>query len=372
MNFRIIKQHPWILLIAISAILFIGLVFIIRGIAMSRPSLPLVITQKVRNISAEEKEWQVATAAVPGDVLEYFILAQLPENYSQSVKDVRISPQTDANIALLPATMQSASQGINDQTDQAAIDNIFSKGLSVDLIKPGEFVDLKWQSRLNINISFDKNQPPLLETSVLAEASQFDSKKAKTLVTISSTQERQKQTSKNFFVPRVVGMNPRQAYDDLGTGVVIAGDDLGGIKELRLADSGKILAWRLASNELIEAGIPAGLASGVYAIEFVDINNKILANKLSFTILSTDKRATVTKATPNIVSQGKKRAIILQGIHLKNITELSAKNGQTFKFENINQINDRALLAEVPATAPKGEYKLFVGQYEQDVKLTVN
>lgn len=372
MNFRIVKQHPWISLIAISAVLFVGLVFVIHGIAISRASLPLAVTQKVRNISAEEKEWQVATTAQPGDVLEYFILVQLPENYEKNVSNVLIQPKADTSIAYTPNTLQSASQGINDQTDAKTIDAIFKEGLNINSIKPGEFVDLKWQSRLNKAITFDKNQAPLLEETVLVSAKKFNSKKAKTLVTLSSTQERQKVAGKNFFMPHVLSMNPRQAYDDLGTGVVIAGEDLTGIKELRLAGSGKILAWRLSSNELIEAGIPAGLPSGVHAIEFVDTNDKVLANKLSFTILPTENRATITKATPNVITQGKKRVIVLQGIHLNNITGLTAKNGQEFKFENINQINDRALLAEVPATVPKGEYTIIVSGQKQDVQLTVN
>lgn len=368
----IIKQYPWISLILISAVLFVGLVFITRGIAMSHARLPLAVIQKVRNLSAHETEWQIATTAQPGDVLEYFVLVQLPADYADNVRDVRIFPKNDSKISYRPLTLASAAKSINKATEEKTADSIFNNGLEIDTIKPGEFIDLKWQGRLNEAITFDKNQAPLLEEIVTVGAEQFNSKKAKTLITISSTLERQLSESKRAWSPRLFGMNPRQAYDDLGTGAVIAGEDLGGIKELRISGSGKTLAWRLVSNELIEAGIPAGLPAGGQKIEFIDINNKTLADKLSFTILPTEKRATVIKATPSVVSQGKKRVIVLQGIRLKDVKELSAKDGAEFELENINQINDRVLSAEIPANVPKGEYRLFVGQYQQDVKLTVN
>jgi len=359
-------------LILISAILFIGLVFITRGVVMSRSRLPLTVVQKVRNLSAHETEWQIATTAQPGDVLEYFVLAQLPTGYNSNIRNVTIQPKNDSKITYRPLTLESVAKGINKGTAEKIADSVFNEGLKIDVIKPGEFIDLKWQGRLDEAIAFDKNQAPLLEEMVSVMADQFNSKKAKTLVTISSTLERQIAASKHIFNPRIFSMNPRQAFDDLGTGAVIVGEDLGGIKELRLSGPGEKLAWRLVSDELIEAGIPAGLSAGEQKIEFIDVNNKTLADKLSFTVLTTEKRATVIKATPNVVSQGSKRVIVLQGIRLKDVKELTAKDGSEFKLENINQINDRVLSAEIPATAPKGEYKLWVGQYEQDVKLTVN
>lgn len=372
MNIRIIKQYPWTSLILISIIFFVGLVFLTRGITMSRTRLPLSVSQKVRNLSAHETEWQIATAAVPGDVLEYFVLVQLPADYRNNVREARVRPKNDSKIVYRPGTLESAAKNINKTTDEKIADSVFSQGLEIDTIKPGEFIDLKWQARLNEAITFDKNQAPLLEEAVTVEAEQFNSKKAKTLITISSTLERQLSASKRVWNPHLFGMNPRQAYDDLGTSAVIAGEDLGGIKELRLSGTKETIAWRLVSNELIEVGIPAGLAAGQQKIEFIDANGKILAEKLAFTVLTTEKRATVIKATPNVISQGKKRVIVLQGIRLKDAKDLTARDGQEFKLENINQINDRVISAEIPANVPKGEYQLFVGQYEQDVKLTVN
>ena len=81
MNITFIKKHPHISLTALSVVLFIGLLFIVRGLAMNRGSSPLVVTEKVRNLSAQETEWQVATAAAPGDVLEYLALVRLPNNH---------------------------------------------------------------------------------------------------------------------------------------------------------------------------------------------------------------------------------------------------------------------------------------------------
>jgi folylpolyglutamate synthase/dihydropteroate synthase len=139
-----------------------------------------------------------------------------------------------------------------------------------------------------------------------------------------------------------------------------------------LAENNKILAWRLISNDLIEAGIPAGLKSGDYSLEFFDNKNNLLTDKLSIKILGTENKTVVIRATPSVIKQGQRRTIVLQGIHLANAKELFAKNGQSIRLENINQINDRVLSAEMPATAKPGEYRLFIGEQEQDIKLTVN
>ena len=132
------------------------------------------------------------------------------------------------------------------------------------------------------------------------------------------------------------------------------------------------MIWRLISNELIEASIPAGLKSGDYSLEFFDNKNRQLKDQLAIKILDSQNSATIVAVTPSIIKQGARRTIVLQGIHLANAKELFAKNGQSIRLENINQINDRVLSAELPATAKPGEYRIFVGEQEQDVKLTVN
>ena len=361
-------------IVVISAILFIGLLFIVRGIAMSREASPLAITQKVRNLSAQETVWQVATAAVPGDVLEYFALIQLPNDYLKTVSGLSLQAILDDNFSYRDQTLSSVALGIGEAASADFAKKLLSpNGLEVKQLKSGEFIDIKWQARLAENISFSDKALPLLGSRIIAKAKKFSSREAETVISISSTLERSLviNAEATFYVPRVFGMNPRAAFDDLGSGVLIAGEDLKGIKTIRLAKSRQSLAWRLISNELIEAGIPAGLASGEQAIEFLD-NNNAVKDKLSFKILPSEQRAVVVRATPSLVKQGQRRTIVLQGIRLNNAKELLIKNGQTFRLENINQINNRVLSAEIPATIKPGEYRLFVGAQEQDVKLTVN
>ena len=370
----IIKQSRLISLILISAIFFIGLVFIMRGLSMSQNKLPLSIEQKVRNLSAHETEWQVATVAAPGDVIEHFALIHASDSLKGVLKNIRVACLIDARQNYRAKTLVSSSQGINEEMSETAADNFFGNGLEAAQIKSGEFMDFRWQTQLQPSLSFNEQEIPLINTSIKVEADSYGARAAKTLLSVYSTRERAEAApvKSDFYLPRAISMNPRTIYDDLGGGVLIAGSDLTGVKTLRLAGSNKILAWRLISNELLEAGLPAGLTSGEQQIEFIDNQSKIIKDKISFTVLSSANRAVVIKATPNVIKQGTRRIIVLQGIHLKNAKELIARNGSEFKLENINQINDRALSAEIPAEAPKGEYKLFVGEYEQDVKLTVN
>lgn len=361
--------------IIISVILFTGLLFIVRGIAMSRQASPLSVTQKVRNLSAKEADWQTATTAQPGDVLEYFALVQLPGDYEKTINNLSLEAVLDDNFSYRGQTLSSFALGINNaNSDNFAKKLLSNNGLEIKQLKSGEFIDIKWQSRLAENVSFGDNALPLLGSRLLVKAKNFNSRETETIVSINSTQERilNNNTETVFYIPRVLGMNPREAYDSLGTGVLIAGNDLAGIKTIRLAKNNTTLVWRLISNELIEAGIPSGLPSGNYNLEFFDNKGNLLKEKLSIKILDTQNRTTVVAATPNVIKQGVRRTIVLQGIYLANAKELLAKNGQTFRLENINQINDRVLSAEIPESVKKGEYRLFVGEREQDVKLTVN
>ncbi len=375
MNFKLAKQHPKISLVTISVILFLGLLFLVRGIAMSRPALPLAATEKVRNLSAQETDWQIATTAVPGDVLEYFALVQLPGDYNKTVKNITLAVAVDDNFSYREGTLASFALGINQSIAADFSKKLFSKkGLLVKQLKSGEFIDLKWQARLNDNIAFSDKALPLLGSQLTVSADNFGQRKSEAIVSLNSTESRvaAKNTETAFYIPRVLGMNPREAYDGLGGGVLIAGNDLKGVKTIRLASNNKVLSWRLISNELLESAIPAGLKSGEYTLEFFDNKNALLKDKLSFKILGTENKATVTRATPSVIKKGERRTIVLQGIHLADAKELLAKNGQTIRLENINQINDRVLSAELPETAKSGEYRLFVGEREQDVKLTVN
>lgn len=361
-------------LVIISAVLFVGLLFIVRGIAISRQASPLSITQKVRNLSAQETDWQIATTAVPGDVLEYFALVQLPRDYAKTIKDISLAADLDSNFSYRGQTLSSFALGINNaNSDNFAKKLLSNSGLEVKQLKSGEFIDIKWQSRLAENISFGDKVLPLLGNRLLVKAKNFNNREAETIVSINSTQERilGNNTETAFYIPRVLGMNPREVYDNLGTGALIAGNDLAGIKTIRLAQNNKTLVWRLISNELIEVGIPAGLKSGDYNLEFFDNKNSLLKDKLSIKILDSQNRTVVVAVTPSVIKQGTRRSIILQGIRLNNAKDFLIKNGETFRLENINQINDRVLSAEIPESVKLGEYRLFVGEHEQDVKLTV-
>lgn len=376
MNIRTIKQYPSLYLIAISSVLFIGLLFIVRGIAMSRVASPLVLIQKVRNLSAQETEWQIATTAQPGDVMEYLALVQLPSDYAKTINDITLQASLDSNFSYRNNTLSSFALGINAADSDDFAKKLFSAGgLAIKQLKSGEFIDIKWQSRLAENIAFNSKALPLLSSRLTAKAKNFGPREAADMVSINSTEERIltiKNNEPTFYIPRIIGMNPREAYDNLGTGVLIAGDDLKGVKTIRLAENNKTLAWRLISNDLIEAGIPAGLKGGDYSLEFFDNKGSLLKDRLSIKILDSQNRAIVVAATPSIVKQGARRIIVLQGINLANAKELLFKNGQTYRLENINQINDRVLSAEIPESIKPGEYRLFIGDRGQDVKLTVN
>lgn len=347
-------------------LIFIGIVFVYRGVVMQRNKLPVAVTYKIRNASAHESEWRIATTAQAGDVIDHFLLIRLADKVPAAVAKVTITPQADSRFMYREATLASAALGITAGSAEA--------GLNIPLIKPGEFADIKWQTRLKDEVAFSGSEAPLLENRVSVSASGYSGREGKALVTLSSTVARSDadQAEPKLYFPRLVSMNPRQAYDDLGTGVLIAGEDLTGLKTLRISGFNRTLITRLISDDLLEAGIPAGLKEGSYTIEAIDRKGAVLADKLSFTIRPANARAVVVKVTPSIVKSGKHSTIVLQGVHLGGIATIRGQNGQSFNLENVKKINDRVVTADVPADLKRGEYKLVIEDNKQEPVLVVD
>lgn len=352
-------------------------IFALRQVDEARARLPIEVAEKIRNLSAQETEWQVATTVQPGDVLEHFMLVRLAPDYSQSINNVRLQSSLYAKGAYRQGSLVSLALGIGESNADERANALFNGGIALSEIAPGEFIDLKWQTHVAENIAFKTGEAPLLESTATVTASGFNPRTARAVASLFSTLARSKEekATDRFYLPKVLGMNPRSAYEDLGTGVVIAGDDLEGVKELRITQTGKALAWRLVSNELLEAGIPAGLEPGTYSIAFVNAAGETLRDTMSFQILPSKGRAVVVAATPSLVRAGQKRNIVLQGIHLTGDLQLflrENKSKQVFALENAQALNQRVLTAEVPSTISTGAYTLLVGETEQDAHITVN
>lgn len=357
--------------IALAGLAAIVALLVIREAGITRNRLPLEVSQKVRNLSAKEMEWQVATTAQPGDVLVHFALLQLPADYLEPVRGIRITAATSALDAYRQGTFTSRALG-------ATGDAIFTKsGIAIPELAPGEFIDLAWQTSVSENTSFAKDEAPLLASAVAVSAHGFSESVSRTVASLFSTTPRSRVplADETFYQPRAYSMNPRAAYEDLGTGVLIAGEDLAGVAKLAIKETGQALAWRLVSNELLEAGIPAGLAPGAYTVVLSDQKGKNVETGLSFEIRASGGRAVVVAATPSLVRKGEKRTIVLQGIRLDENLQLSlSRSGsrQVFALENPTQINERVLFAEIPATITVGSYTILVGETEQDARITVN
>jgi len=352
----------------IGALVFI-LVVLIRESSIDANKVPLEITHKIRNISAQEEEWQIATTAQVGDVLEHFLLVHLPENFDKNLEDINISHIGYDKSMYREKTFKSISEGIGQEGAQIDADAFFSKaGLLFGKIMPGEFIDIKWQSRIESDLEF-------LETKISVSAEDFSAVTAKTLVSLFSTIERSKTKQEiSFFLPKIIGMNPRVSYEDISTGVLIAGQDLGGIKQIYIAEGRKNLVWRVVSNDLIEASIPAGLLEGDYEIEFVDYKNTLLDDKLRFSINPSHERTVILSTTPSVIFSGAERIIVLQGIHLKEDSSIKLQNNSkdhVVVLENIEYITDKVISAKVPEDIKTGDYSIFVGKEGQEVKLTV-
>ncbi len=356
--------------IAGIAVLAVALFALIHRTSITANRLPLEVRQLVRNASAREIEWQIATTAQPGDVLEHFVLVRLAADYPEPVKDIRITAQTSNADAYREGSFASRVLG-------ATGGSVFEKGISVAELHPGEFVDLSWQTSVTENTSFAKDEAPLLASVVTIGANDFSKLVSRTVASLFSTLERANVSlsADTFYAPRAYGMNPRSAYEDLGTGVLIAGEDLSGVTKLAISGTDKALVWRLISNELLEAGIPAGLLPGQYSVALYDTDNRVIPNTLSFDILPSSGRAVVVRATPSLVKSGSKRTVVLQGIHLdEDLQLLLSKDGsaRTYALENSKQINERVISAEIPGTLTQGTYTILVGDTAQEAHITVN
>ncbi len=352
-------------------------VFAVREVDEARTRLPIEVAEKIRNLSAQEIEWEIATTAVPGDVLEHFVLVRLAPEHAEAIRDVRVQSSVYAEGTYRAGSLASVALGIGESNADERAGAFFNEGITLSQIAPGEFIDLKWQTHVAENIAFGSEEAPLLESAVTAFSGGFSPRTARAVATLSSTLERGRtaEPASHFYLPKVFGMNPRSAYEDLGTGVVVAGDDLEGVKGLYLAETGKALAWRLVSNDLLEAGIPAGLLPGTYSVAFVNAAGETLRDALSFEILPSKGRAVIVAATPSVVAAGQKRTIVLQGIRLTPDAQFALrenKSKQVFALENAQAINQRVLTAEVPGALPAGAYTLLVGGEVQEVRLTVN
>jgi hypothetical protein len=375
MNFKSINKKSLHILFSIIAIAIV--IFLVREITIDRNSSPLDITYKVRNLSAKEDGWQIATAVQTGDVVEHFLLVHLPEDYSSIIPEVNILAQASNGNSFIDNTFSSKSRGINEDSPEQVINDLFTKdGINLKEIKPGEFVDLKWHTLVSEDIQFRGLDAPLFENRTIISSKDFSQTISRTILSLFSTLERSKIVDdrlEQFFMPKVVGMNPREVYDDLGSGVLIAGEDLLGVNSLRISENNIDLAFRAISNDLIEAGIPEGLEAGFYHVELLDKKDKSVG-LLDLEVLSSSERTVVVNVTPSIIRAGQRRVLVLQGIRLSSSLSISMQQSKDVKiaFNDINIINDRVVSIEVPETVKKGNYNIYIGEDKQEVKLTVN
>ncbi|MDP3995209.1 MAG: hypothetical protein Q8P78_01175 [bacterium] len=365
---RIKKHAKKIILLGVVVLVLVAL---IHRVTITANRLPLEISQKVRNLSARETEWQVATSAAPGDAIEHFALIRLSSDYAESIRNIHITAQTSNRDSYREDSFASRVLGVANA-------RLFSKeGIFVPELKPGEFIDLTWQTKVAESTSFTKEEAPLISSVVTASANGFSPRISRSIASLYSTIQRTSAplAQKPFYAPKAAAMNPRFGYEGLGTGVLIAGEDLLGVSGLAIAETGKALVWRPISNELLEASIPAGQPAGVYTIELFDEDHAPLSQMLSFEVRPSGMRAVVVAATPSLIKSGTSRYLVLQGIRLdQNLPFALRKQGssQAYALLNAFNINERVLTAQVPADLTPGSYTILVGDIEQDVRLVVN
>jgi len=351
------------------------LLLIIRAVGLERNALPLEITFQVRNISAQETDWRVVTAAQPGDVLEHFLLIHLPSGREAGVASAQIRVVPDTQTMYREQSFSSVSQGIDEQSAEQAV-AFFKNGITIPFIAPGEFVDFKWQTRLSQDVSFSGEAVPILIDQTYVGAPGFSGALSKTRMSLFSTQPRNTAPAPKedvFFVPKIIGMNPRSAYDILGTGAIIAGSGLEGIKQIQLAENNLQLVWRLVSGDVIEAALPAGLAPGAYTIEFTDVRDNMLQETLAFQVLDSKELPIIAHATPNEFSARQARTIVLQGIGLAEDAKITmVSKDRTIVLQNLTRIADRVLAADIPETASAGTYELYLDNRPQHITIIGN
>ncbi|MDZ4221706.1 MAG: hypothetical protein U1C18_02425, partial [Patescibacteria group bacterium] len=153
--------------IAGIAVLAIALFALIHRVSITANRLPLEVSQKVRNLSAREAEWRLATAVAPGDAVEHFMLIRLAADYPEPVRNIRVVAEAGENDQYREGSF--ASRALGEQGGA-----IFSKhGLVIPEIKPGEFVDLAWQTGIAEEVSFSGSEAPLISSAVTMSASGY-------------------------------------------------------------------------------------------------------------------------------------------------------------------------------------------------------
>lgn len=271
----------------ISALFFVGMLFVVRGLAMNKPVLPLILTQKIRNLSNFETDWQIATTAQPNDTLEYFILISLPTtDERKTFNNFSLQAIFDNNFIYQDKTFSSVALGINDASANDLAQKFFSnQGLTIKQIKNNEFIDIKWQEKLSGNIKITDNKFKILKNHSTIKAKKFQNRVAESIIGInfdSSKKSNQKKSDINFYGPRIIGINIQKNSNSLVIGAMVIGYDLNAIKTIKLKPSNKNLTWRLISNELIKIELPDLKDNNEYYIEFFDTKNNLLKHKLSF------------------------------------------------------------------------------------------
>ncbi|OJI06498.1 hypothetical protein BK004_03445 [bacterium CG10_46_32] len=352
--------------------------FVIREISITRDKLPLEISQKVRNLSTKKFEWEVAVSADPGDTLEHFTLVRLSSDYPNAVRSIRITADKNAQEAYREGTLASKTLGINTENAQTQSRELFEKeGIFISELAPGEFIDLSWQTQVADNATFEQKEVLLLQHTITVSARHFSSKIVRSIASLFSSVERTNTPSsiEPFYQPKAYSMAPRRFFDTVGAGVLIVGEDFSGLSKLAIKETGTALVWRLVSNELIEAGIPAGLAPGVYTIELSDAKGKHSQDLLFFEVRPSRGRAVVVATTPSVVRSGKTRIIMLQGIRLNENFQFTLgqdDSKQIVALSHTAQINERILTAEISRARTSENYTILVHTNEQEATIIVN
>jgi len=374
MNFNLFKSK--FMQVGILILIVLVVTVAAREMTIERNKIPVALTYKVRNLSAHEEEWKIATTAQPGDVIEHFLLVHLPSSFTEDLYNVEIKANNTDQNKYRENTLYSVAQGIGEDSPSSISGAFFSKlGLTIPSIKSGEFVDLKWQTILKNDIAFSGSAAPLLENSVAVSAKPFSQSSARAALSLFSTIERSKiaaEKPEKYYMPKVLGMTPREVYEEMGIGALIAGEDLGGISNIAIKGVNKKPIWRMISNNLIEASIPAGLDAGSYNLELYDKNNTV-SGALAFQVLPSRQKTIILNSTPSILKSGERRIIVLQGINLSaNMDVYLRKRGaRKIALENTNFINSRVAAMDVPETISQGEWDVYIDDNKQDIHLNV-
>jgi len=124
------------------------------------------------------------------------------------------------------------------------------------------------------------------------------------------------------------------------------------------------ITWRLVSREMLELAIPADLTVGEHMLFFQDAQRAIIGS-LSFNVSSSDNRPIVTAITPDSITVGSSRTVVLQGIRFTDVRNMALRTKQEDISLGYQIITDRVMGVTIPDHISRGIYTVILNDVPQ-------